>query len=356
MTTTSNASWPTRGADSHGPLSQAASGHEPLLRVEGLTKEFVDRSGAGSQRVRAVRGVSLSIEPGEVYALVGESGSGKSTLARCVLRLIEPTSGDVWFLGMRLAALRGEGLRRIRREIGVVFQSPFASLDPRMRVREIVSEPLRAHLSSSREATDTRLEELLSQVGLNSSHLTRYPHQLSGGQQQRVAIARALSLSPRLLVLDEPTSALDVSVQAQVLNLLVDLRTKFGLSYLLISHDLAVVQHLADRTGVMYLGQLVEEGRSEEIFANPSHPYTRALLDAAPRLDRDPDSARVILRGDLPSPRAIPEGCSFHTRCWLYEKLGKPEVCLSVEPTPQELGKSHRAACHFSGRAMEGLA
>jgi oligopeptide/dipeptide ABC transporter ATP-binding protein len=222
-----------------------------------------------------------------------------------------------------------------------------------MRVRDIVAEPLRTHLRLDHKAREGRLVELLTQVGLSRSHLDRYPHELSGGQQQRVAIARALALSPRLVVLDEPTSALDVSVQAQVINLLSDLRSRFGLAYLLISHDLSVVGYLADRTGVMYLGRIVEEGSASVVFASPKHPYTRALLDAAPRVSSSNGAERIVIRGDVPSPRSLPVGCAFHNRCWLYERLGRPEKCRAEDPELGETAMGHRSACHYADRIAE---
>jgi oligopeptide/dipeptide ABC transporter ATP-binding protein len=337
-----------------GPdLSAADSDRtKPLVSIRNLNLTFNDR-GSSDGQVHAVRGVTFSIWAGETYAVVGESGSGKSTLARCALRLIRPTAGEVWFQNVRLDVAEGTSLRRVRRQMGVVFQSPFASLDPHMRAHDAIAEPLVTHLRLNRESLHARLEELIRQVGLNMAHLDRYPHELSGGQQQRVAIARALALSPRLLVLDEPTSALDVSVQAQVLNLLSDLRSELGLAYLFISHDLAVVEHLADRIAVMYLGKFVEEAPTEGLFSHPGHPYTRALLDAAPRLNRATSRDRVVLGGDVPSPRTIPGGCSFHSRCWLYERLGRPAACTNEEPPLQEVSASHRTACHFPDRMNE---
>lgn len=354
MAISARAFWRIRRAFKGPEVSAAESDRtKPLVSIRDLNMEFKDRGSSGGQVVRAVRGVTFSIWAGETYAVVGESGSGKSTLARCALRLIRPTAGEVWFQDVRLDTVQGASLRRVRRQIGVVFQSPFASLDPRMRARDAIAEPLVTHLRLNRASLQARLEELIRQVGLNTAHLDRYPHELSGGQQQRVAIARALALSPRLLVLDEPTSGLDVSVQAQVLNLLSDLRSELGLAYLFISHDLAVVQHLADRIAVMYLGKFVEEAPTEELFSSPGHPYTKALLDAAPRLNKAASRDRVVLGGDVPSPRATPAGCSFHSRCWLYERLGKPAVCTDEEPPLQEVSPAHRAACHFPDRMKE---
>ncbi len=326
---------------------QAPAGGSTILRVRGLVKEF---ESSGGRKVRAVAGVDLDVHEGEIHALVGESGSGKTTLARCVVGLLSATEGEIACDGIDVRRARGAELRALRPRVQVVFQDPIGSLDPRMSVRDLVAEPIRAHLRPARSEIEPGVVELLEQVGLGRQHLDRRPHELSGGQCQRVAIARALSLRPRLLVLDEPTSSLDVSVQAQILNLLLDLRASHGLTYLLISHDLGVVRHVSDRIAVMYLGQIVEEGTSEEIFNTPRHPYTRALLAAVPDIEEGA-TAPGLIRGDPPSPASPPPGCRFHPRCWLRERLGSPAECESVEPPRVGPDLAHEAACHFSDRA-----
>jgi len=316
----------------------------PLLDVRSLVKEFPPRR-RREPPVRAVDGVDLALVAGEVYGLVGESGSGKTTVARCILGLAQPTAGTIVYDGLDLGAADRPTLRRARRELQLVFQQPAAALDPRMTVSQLVAEPLRTHGLARGAALRDRIERLLAEVGLSAALLSRYPHELSGGQCQRVVIARALSTSPRLLVLDEPTSALDVVVQAQILNLLLELRAQHGLSFLLISHDLGVVGHLSDRIGVMYLGRLVEEGPAADVLRSPKHPYTRALLSSrrgrgSASLDTAPP-----LRGETPPPWAAPGGCRFHPRCPLRERLGSPPLCEREEPHLDDGG--HAAACHF---------
>jgi oligopeptide/dipeptide ABC transporter ATP-binding protein len=333
-------------------LDVGSSGPAPLVRIRDLVKDF---DVAGSRRpAQAVAGVSLDIAAGEAYALVGESGSGKTTLARCLLRLLEATSGSIELGGVDVRAARGDGLRQLRRQMQVVFQNPAGSLDPRMRVRDLVAEPIRAHLHPTRKELDGTVLELLDQVGLGRTHLERRPHELSGGQCQRVAIARALGLRPRVLVLDEPTSALDVSVQAQILNLLLDLRRERDLTFLLISHDLGVVRHVSDRVGVMYLGRIVEQGSTATIFEQAEHPYTRSLIASMPDIDGG-TAAPILLRGDPPTPTAPPPGCRFHPRCWLRERLGNPEACETTEPPAIGPGRPDGAACHFADRTAELL-
>jgi len=318
----------------------------PLLEVRDLKKFFPIRRGlfsGVSGWVRAVDGVSLHVSPGETLALVGESGSGKTTTGRCVLRLLEPTSGSVRFDGIDLLSLKAREMRRMRRQIQVVFQDPYASLNPRMRVGTIVREPLDIHRQGAgRKDRDERVAALLRRVGLDPAMRDRYPHEFSGGQRQRIGVARALALEPRLIVADEPVSALDVSVQAQVVNLLIDLQEELGVAYLFIAHDLAVVERIADRVAVMYLGRIVEVASREEIFRNPLHPYTRALLQAIPIPDPSRARERQPLRGDLPSPAHPPSGCRFHTRC-----PSAVEACPRIDPPLVEVSPGHWVACHL---------
>lgn len=336
-------------APSPAPTPVPVPAGAPLVRIRGLEKVFrVD-----GRAVRAVAGVDLDIQAGEVHALVGESGSGKTTLARCLLRLVEPTAGSVEVDGRDVTRLGGRALRTMRREMQLVFQDPQGSLDPRMSVRELVAEPIRTHLRPSRGSVEPAVLGLLDSVGLAPRHLDRRPHELSGGQCQRVAIARALALRPRLIVLDEPTSALDVSVQAQILNLLLELRAAHGLTYLLISHDLGVVRHLSDRISVMYLGQIVERSTADEMFEAARHPYSRALLASVP----DVATAGVrpaLIHGDPPSPADPPSGCAFHPRCWLRDRLGNPEQCTTTAPSPVD--EDNASACFFPDRIAAALA
>jgi oligopeptide transport system ATP-binding protein len=318
--------------------SREGAAQEELVRVRGLFKHFPV---AGSDDVvRAVDGVTFDIYRGETLGLVGESGCGKSTVGRCLLRLFEPTRGAVEFDGRDVLATSGEELRRLRREMQIIFQDPYASLNPRMRVRDIVSEPLVIHGIGGKEERRARVAELLRKVGLDPDYMNRYPHEFSGGQRQRIGIARALALNPKLVVADEPVSALDVSVQAQVVNLLEDLQGEFELTYLFISHGLAVVEHISDRVAVMYLGRIVEVAAAEELYANPLHPYTRALLSAIPVPDPTRKRDRIVLKGDVPTPINPPSGCRFHTRC--------PDAipdCARIDPDLREVVPGHTVAC-----------
>lgn len=325
-------------------MDNEANNAECLVEVREIRKHFRLPGGwlGGRRYVYAVDGISLQVAGGEVLGLVGESGCGKTTLGRLILRLIEPTSGSVFFEGQNLNQLNGGQMRQLRQEMQLVFQSPVGSLDPRQKVLDVVSEPLKTHRQMSAAVRKDRVVELLEQVGLGQQHLDRFPHEISGGQCQRVAIARAMALKPKLLVLDEPTSALDVSVQAQILNLLEALRDRLGLTYIFISHDLSVVQHISDRIGVMYLGKMAEIGPSEQIFEDPLHPYTQALLGAIPVPDTRQKRELIVLEGNVPSPSDPPHGCRFHTRCPLAEA-----ICRQEEPLLRQIRPNHYAACHL---------
>lgn len=296
--------------------------------------------GPRHEEVKAVDGVSFSIRRGETFGLVGESGCGKSTTARCILRLIEPTSGEVSFEGRDLLSLSADELRRLRRDFQIIFQDPYSSLNPRMRVGQIIEEPLIIHRIGTGEQRRQRVKELLEMVGLESEHANRYPHEFSGGQRQRIGIARALALSPKFIVCDEPVSSLDVSVQAQIVNLLQDLQEQLGLTYLFVSHGLSVVEHISTRVGIMYMGKLVEIAPSREIFHNSLHPYTRALLSAIPVPDPSRRRERVALAGEIPAATAPPSGCRFRTRCPISEPR-----CAEVEPEMVEVSPGHFVAC-----------
>ncbi len=318
-----------------------------LLEVQGLKVHFPVKQGLFSRvrnHVKAVDGVSFTVGPGETVGLVGESGCGKTTLGRAVIRLLQPTAGSVLFEGQDLTHLSGEALRTKRRHFQMIFQDPYGSLNPRMTVGEIIGEALDIHrLAANPEARRVRIEELLQQVGLDQSHVGRYPHEFSGGQRQRIGIARALAVQPKLIVCDEPVSALDVSVQAQVINLLQDLQRSLGVAYLFVAHDLAVVEHISQRILVMYLGRVVETAPSRELISEPKHPYTQALISAVPEVDPASKRQRIILAGDVPSPINPPPGCPFHPRCPVAEARCKVEIPLLREVTP-----GHWAACHLA--------
>jgi len=324
---------------------QSAAAAGALVRTENLSKEFAAGSsgllGGGKLTVKAVSKVNLEIVAGETLGLVGESGSGKSTLGRLILRLIEPTAGKVFIEGRDLATLSRAELRRMRRDMQLVFQDPYASLNPRMRVRSIVGEGIEIHRLARGKEKNDRIAELLKMVGMAPDAMGRYPHEFSGGQRQRIGIARALAVAPRFLVLDEPVSALDVSIQAQIINLLQDLQEQLRLTYLFIAHDLRVVEHISTRVAIMYLGKVVELAERDEIFQSPHHPYTRALLSAIPSLAAASKPERVKLPGEVPSPVNPPSGCAFHPRC-PYAK----DICRSVEPPLERGTGGHAVACH----------
>ncbi len=329
------------------PADRSAAVDAPLLEVRDLHKHFPIRRGLFGRvtgQVRAVDGVSLSVAPGETLALVGESGSGKTTTGRCILRLMEPTSGAVRFAGTDLLGLAPRAMRRMRQQIQVIFQDPFGSLNPRMRVGTIVREPLDIHRIGSGRAERTEMvERLLIRVGLEPGVMDRFPHEFSGGQRQRIGVARALALRPRLIVADEPVSALDVSIQAQVINLLIDLQEEYGVAYLFIAHDLALVERIADRVAVMYLGRIVESAGAGEIFRNPIHPYTKALLQAVPIPDPERIRERPEVAEIMPSQAVSSSGCRFRPRCPVAI-----EVCDRVDPPLVEVGPGHLAACHLT--------
>jgi oligopeptide transport system ATP-binding protein len=320
---------------------------EPLLRVRNLVKNFPVRGGVfaeASEVVHAVDDVSFEIDAGETMGLVGESGCGKSTTGRCVLRLIEPTAGEIWFEGRNVTRLKGKALSMLRRNMQIIFQDPYASLNPRMAAGAIIGEALTIHkLAKTRAQFDDRVVELLQLVGLNADHLRRYPHEFSGGQRQRIGIARALAVSPRLIVCDEPVSALDVSIQAQIVNLLADLQEEFRLAYLFIAHDLAVVRHISTRVAVMYLGRIVELAPAEELYGNPRHPYTEALLSAVPMPDPTARRQRIRLEGEIPNPIHPPPGCCFHPRCPIREL----PLCSLERPPLKQTTEGHWLACHL---------
>jgi oligopeptide/dipeptide ABC transporter ATP-binding protein len=348
---------PSSGDRGTVPPSAALTESRPLVEVRGLVKHFPIRGGVLQRTVavvQAVDGVSFDIRRGETLGLVGESGCGKTTVGRLLLRLIEPTAGTITFDGRDISRLGGAALKPYRRRMQIIFQDPYASLDPRTPIADSIGEGLRIHGVGTAAERRAKVSRMMDLVGLQPYHARRYPHEFSGGQRQRIGIARALVLEPDLVVCDEPVSALDVSIQAQVLNLLKSLQGELGLTYLFIAHNMGVVEHISDRVAVMYLGKVAEVAERRDLFRDAQHPYTQALLSAIPIPDPELRRRRIILKGDVPSPINPPHGCRFHPRCQLRAELGGPEICVREEPALIEIGETeHAVACHFRGEGLE---
>jgi peptide/nickel transport system ATP-binding protein len=338
------------------PAATTAGDEAPLVKVEGLVKHFPVLGGVLRRKVgdvKALDGVTFDVRRGEIMGVVGESGCGKTTLGRTMLYLQQPTAGRVILDGEDLGGLSHEELRRRRSKMQIIFQDPYSSLNPRMPVFDIIGEGLQAQGVRDRATRTKRIEDSLEAVGLRRDYTRRYPHEFSGGQRQRIGIARALALQPDFIVCDEAVSALDVSIQSQILNLLSDLRQEHGFTYVFIAHNLSVIHYISDRVAVMYLGRVVELADVNDLYERPRHPYTVALMSAVPEVDVSLRRTRIILKGDVPSPVNPPSGCNFHPRCWLWERLGKPEICTTSDPSLAQTGPRHEAACHFSDRMAE---
>jgi len=345
---------PAAGADPAVAPAAVAAGR-PLVEVDGLVKHFAVRGGILQRQigtVQAVDGVSFEVRRGETLGLVGESGCGKTTVGRLLLRLIEPTAGTIRFDGVDITALKGAALKPYRRRMQIIFQDPYASLDPRSPIGDSIGEGLRIHGIGTPQERQTRISRMMDMVGLQAYHARRYPHEFSGGQRQRIGIARALVLEPDLVVCDEPVSALDVSIQAQVLNLLKNLQRELGLTYVFVAHNMGVVEHISDRVAVMYLGRISELADRRDLFRHQEHPYTNALMSAIPVPDPELRRQRIILKGDVPSPVNPPSGCRFHPRCPLRQELGDPAICATEVPPLIDLGADHLCACHFRQPAI----